>query len=143
MHAYNCTQHESTGYSPYYLMFGRHPRLPVDLAFGLDIEPSKPKSTLQYTKSLWDRLKQAYELALGQVRKSQTHQKSYYDKKARAAVVSVGDRVLVMVVAFDGRHKLADTLFVTNPILLYQSLRLARRMGRGGNGRYTEIFYCP
>ena len=59
VHAYNCTQHESTGYSPYYLMFGRHPRQPVDLAFGLDIEPSKPKSLLQYTKSLWDRLKQA------------------------------------------------------------------------------------
>ena len=108
VHAYNCTQHESTGYSPYYLMFGRHPRLPVDLAFGLDIEPSKPKSLLQYTKSLRDRLKQAYELASGQVKKSQTHQKSYYDEKARAAVLTVGDRVLVKVVAFEGRHKLAD-----------------------------------
>ena len=57
--------------------------------------------------------------------------------------MSVGDRVLVMVVAFDGMHKLADKLFVTNPILLYQFLRLGRRMGRGGNGRYTEIFCCP
>ena len=47
-------------------------------------------------------------MASGQVRKSQTHQKSYYDEKARAAVLSVGDRVLVKVVAFDGRQKLAD-----------------------------------
>ena len=34
-HVNNCTKHASTTYSPYFLMFDRHPRLPVDIEFGL------------------------------------------------------------------------------------------------------------
>lgn len=32
--AYNVTPHQTTGHTPYYLMFGHHPRLPVDFLLG-------------------------------------------------------------------------------------------------------------
>ncbi len=107
VHAYNCTRHSSTGFSPFLLMFGREPRLPVDLAFGLDINQKRlPRS--KYVKELRDRLKQSYELAHKAANEARRRQKKYYDVKSRNYFVQTGDRVLVKIVAFDGKHKLSD-----------------------------------
>ncbi|XP_048251763.1 uncharacterized protein LOC124124353 [Haliotis rufescens] len=107
VHAYNATRHESTGYSPFYLMFGREARLPIDLAFGIEI--NKDKQTLtSYVKALKTRLEQSYKIATSASREAQKKQKTGYDVKARGATVQSGDRVLVKILAFEGKHKLSD-----------------------------------
>ena len=36
-HAYNCTVSPVTGFSPYFLMFGRTPKLPLDIELGVSL----------------------------------------------------------------------------------------------------------
>ena len=105
VHAYNATRHDSTGYSPFFLMFGRHPRLAIDVAMGL--EP-KDDLTVDFTKNLQDRLDLAYKLAVAQAEKSSSRYKSQYDKRVRGSSVCVGDRVLVKNVTIRGKNKLAN-----------------------------------
>ena len=106
-HAYNCTINETTGYSPYYLMFGRHARLPIDVAFGIDPEARCNQTTSQYISDLRSRLKQAYDVARANAVSSQQNKKNY-DQSGRAVQLDVGDRVLVKKVHFHGKSKLAD-----------------------------------
>ena len=106
VHAYNCTRHESTGQSPYFLMFGREPRLPIDLAFGIN-QPEQ-KNMTKYVTELREKIKRAYDIACTSSEKAKRKQKEGYDLKARGNDIMVGDRVLVKIVAFDGKHKIQD-----------------------------------
>ena len=41
VHAHNCTRNNTTGFSPYHLMFGCKPHLPIDLIFGTNLTDLK------------------------------------------------------------------------------------------------------
>ena len=43
-HAYNCTVSPITGFSPYFLMFGRNPKLPSDIDLGIPTMEQEPTS---------------------------------------------------------------------------------------------------
>jgi len=108
VHAYNCTRHDSTGFTPYELMFGRRPRLAIDAVLGLIGELEQPQEYSEYIEKLKTRLDHAYNLASNAAKSSQQKQKLNYDKRERGAVVRTGDRVLVKIVAYDGKHKISD-----------------------------------
>ena len=102
-HAYNSTIHQSTGYSPFFLMFGRKPRLAADVFLGLS------KASNGYNKSIQDSLREAYEAAVEASARAGDRSKVRYDfRKARGAVPVSGDRVLVRRKHFTERHKLVD-----------------------------------
>jgi hypothetical protein len=87
-------------------MFGRNPRLPIDVTLGLHVEEQQPSS--KCISDLKDHLSQAYHLATEAAQKARKKQKEGYEIIIRGAVIKPGDRVLVKVVSFDGKHKLAD-----------------------------------
>jgi len=48
VYAYNATKHESIGFSPFQLMFGRKVRLPVDIA--LHVDTDEPVLNTEYAQ---------------------------------------------------------------------------------------------
>jgi len=97
MYAYNCTKHAVTGFSPYFLLFGRHPRLPIDAI--LDQCKSKPSTTYKTTSEYADtwkmRMKEAFEIAKSKTAKRRSSDKKQKDFKATLRPLQEGDRVLV------------------------------------------------
>ena len=108
-HAYNCTKHASTTYSPYFLMFGRHPRLPTDGEFGLPKHNCGDNSSKsRYVQKLRRRLNYAFKKASKYSDQQAQKYKPSYDKSIKGPQLQEKDIVLVKVVAHKGRHKLQD-----------------------------------
>uniref|UniRef100_A0A8C6M880 Gypsy retrotransposon integrase-like protein 1 n=1 Tax=Nothobranchius furzeri TaxID=105023 RepID=A0A8C6M880_NOTFU len=91
--AYNCTRNDTTGYSPYELMFGRQPRLPIDIILGIQPEKTSHKTQSEYVENLRQRLQESYSLAAEKSQKMGQKNKTRFDKRVRAAELIAGDRV--------------------------------------------------
>jgi hypothetical protein len=78
-------------------MFGRNPKLPFDIAFGLAKTRNRNPQT-KYIQNLRSRLVEAHKTAAEQIKKSQKKYKSRCELKTRGAVIQKGD----------GKHKLVN-----------------------------------
>ena len=90
-------------------MFGRHPRLPIDVEFGLP----KPNcgdnfSKSRYIQKLRRRLNYPYQKASKYSDQQVQKYKSSYDKSIKGLQLQVNIVVLVKIVAHKLRHKIQD-----------------------------------
>ena len=106
--AYNATRSAVTGYSPYYLLFGRRLRIPVDYLFPtLHDSPHQTKMEVSVV-AMQKRLKEAFAIARHLTSEEAAKQCRYYDRKAGAVALQPGDVVMVRTNGFVGKQKVKD-----------------------------------
>jgi hypothetical protein len=64
------------------------------------------------------------EIVQEHTNKARFIQKTNFDKKAKAACISAGDKVLVKILKFDGKHKISDNFKEELYDVIEQSLYL-------------------
>ena len=94
--AYNSTVHKTTGFSPFYLMFGRESKLPIDEMFEVyEPESDLGKSHEKFVEEWHGAMREAFEIAKKRIGKSTGYNKQNFDAKAKAVDLEVGEKVLV------------------------------------------------
>ena len=95
--AYNTARQDSTGFSPFFLLYGREPILPIDLALGADPNPllDATREDLEHASRLLFDLASARELVQLRLRQAKNKQKTAFDSGRRELSFNTGDLVLV------------------------------------------------
>ena len=92
--AYRASQQASTQESPFYLLYGRDPRLPVPDA--LSLRKNRMTTDLhEYGIELHEKMATAWELVRRCIGRAQKRQKDYYDKRSTSTPFRAGERVFL------------------------------------------------
>ena len=93
--AYGEVPQESTGFSPFQLLYGRSVREPGTILKELwtkEVNIPEVKTSYKYVTELRERLKDSLKLAEEELQKSQKCYKKYYDRKAKPRCLEVSRR---------------------------------------------------
>ncbi|GBC05841.1 hypothetical protein RclHR1_06470004 [Rhizophagus clarus] len=95
--AYRTRQHETTGYSPFYLIYGRQAVLPIELMIDTNINKEKDihEALLERTYDIMEKMDQDLEKVKIRINQRQQIQKKKYDDKGISLKLKIGDKVLV------------------------------------------------
>lgn len=103
VYAYNCNHHDSTGFSPYFLMIGRE-TLPIDIQLGVSTDGVGRQQHYQYVAGLRSSLQEAYPLAKENTAKINAGNKRHFDAKLRYQEFIPIDKVLLQNLGPMAKH---------------------------------------
>ena len=92
MAAYRNSRHESTDFTPNFLILGREVHAPIDLVYGVP-ESTAPNSYDAYVDEMKDRFTRAYALVREHLGQAAKRTKRYYDMRVKPKLYHVGDWV--------------------------------------------------
>lgn len=107
VHVYNNTVHASTGFTPFFLMFGSHARLPVDLVMGTEA-PAADCTMDGWVSQHHENKAYAYQKTGKHMQEATQCQKTDYDRTAQETPLLPGERMLLRRRGARGRGKLSD-----------------------------------
>ena len=130
--AYNCTKNESTEFSPFELLFGRAPQLPIDITYG-NTTACTSKRYPQYLKEWKAAMMEAHKTEAAKAGHCASQNRESYNKRDRSSALKTGDRVLVKnvlegsgpgklrsfwedkIYIVDSRKRLDSSVYVVHP----------------------------
>ena len=92
--AYRATAQESTGESPFRLLYGRDPKLPTEDALSFPVDRMQVDLS-SYKSEVSSNLTEAWKLAQEKIKKAQARQKNQHDKFVKNDKFSEGDVVFL------------------------------------------------
>ena len=123
LQAYNSTRSVVTSYSPHYLMFRRHPCLPVDYYFLMVSANECSRRMPAYVTEVRRCFKEAYTGAHLQTNFKAEKQKRYYDRATSTAQLVPGNIALMKNDAYQGKQKVKDRWSETEYVVVCSSCR--------------------
>lgn len=98
--AFRDAPQESLNFTPFEMIYGRSVRGPMTILKELwtkEIGESDMKTTYQYVVDLQNRLEKTYDIAHGNLEKASKRYAAFYNRRAKAKQLKVGDKVLVLL----------------------------------------------
>ncbi|XP_064465530.1 uncharacterized protein LOC135377174 [Ornithodoros turicata] len=139
MFALRSVAHESTGFSPAELVYGRSLRTPLRMLKESWEGKGEDPNVVQYILDLLDRLYRAREVVRANMKSAQEKSKKYYDRSAKARTFQVDDRVMLLKpskqnkldVRWEGPARVVQKLSETNYAVKME-----------GKRKDIQLFHC-